>query len=303
MSLARKLATLAIGAGVAIVYAPAIRAQSAAAAPKWEVASIKPCASGSAPGGPAATPGRLTLNCVSVGAMINQSYVMYANGRLTLPGGRFVPLERGPAWIYSGLYRIEAKAEGTPSQEMMLGPMMQALLEDRFKLKIHSETREIPVYVLTVAKSGPRLQASREGSCRPLDLLHPPAPPPPGQSLLQACKLARVTHDEYDIRGVTMAEFGRQLGLGREVIDKTGIQGVFDIRVPAPGLAGLFFTAPPSPPGAGRAGPAEPASQPDPGDLFAAMQTIVQKLGLKLEPAKGPGRFLVIDHVEKPSAN
>ena len=53
---------------------------------------------------------------------------------------------------------------------MMSGPMMQKLLEDRFKLRIHRETREVPVYALTVAKSGPKLPPFQEGSCTPIDL-------------------------------------------------------------------------------------------------------------------------------------
>jgi len=63
----------------------------------------------------------------------------------------------------SDLYRIDAKAEGNPSQAMMLGPMFQMLLEDRFKMKFHIESKEAPVYVLTVGKGGPKLQAAKEG--------------------------------------------------------------------------------------------------------------------------------------------
>ena len=74
------------------------------------------------------------------------------------------PIERAPAWISSDLYTIDAKAEGAPGQPAMLGPMMQSLLEDRFHLKLHRETRSGPAYELTVAKGGSRLRTNN-GVC------------------------------------------------------------------------------------------------------------------------------------------
>jgi uncharacterized protein (TIGR03435 family) len=76
----------------------------------------------------------------------------------------------GPAWIYSDRYQIEVKAEGTPREEVMLGPMLQTLLEDRFNLKIHRETREVPAYELTVAKGGLKMQPVPPGRCTLLDI-------------------------------------------------------------------------------------------------------------------------------------
>jgi len=94
----------------------------------------------------------------------------------------------GPEWIDSERYDIDAKAERIAKSEMMQGPMLQALLEDRFKLKIHHGTREIPVYNLTVAKDGSKLQPFKEGSCTPNDFLLNPFPPPlvPGRPDLRA---------------------------------------------------------------------------------------------------------------------
>jgi uncharacterized protein (TIGR03435 family) len=187
--------------------------------------------------------------------------------------------------------------------------MLQALLEERFQLKIHTDNKEVPVYALTVGKDGPKLQEAQPGSCNQVDFDNPPAPPPPrGQPFPSMCKLGRITDDAYDVRGVTMADFSVDLSrrVDRDVIDKTGIPGVFDIRVALTSglarqlLAGLV--APPPPPGATPA-PAAPRSSADPADAVGAMQAIVQKLGLKLESAKGPGRVLVVDHVEKPSEN
>jgi len=70
-------------------------------------------------------------------------------------------------WIHSGRYVINARAEGAPSEGTMMGLMLQALLEDRFKLKIRRENREVPVYALTVAKGGPKLPPFQQGSCLP----------------------------------------------------------------------------------------------------------------------------------------
>jgi uncharacterized protein (TIGR03435 family) len=116
------------------------------------------------------------------------------------------------------------------------------------------------------------------------------------------------------VLGVTMPEFAVALGAraGREIIDKTGIAGTFDVRVAVPfGFTGPLSAPaapPPPPPGgpprnAGVTGPGESATSTDPFEFFGVAQSVAEKLGLKLESGKGPGRFLVIDHVEKPSAN
>ena len=82
---------------------------------------------------------------------------------------------RGPSWIDSAYYAIDAKPEGAHAAAMMLGPMMQALLEGRFKLTVHRETKEMPAYALVVAK-GPKLAATKKGSCTPVDLTQSPRP-------------------------------------------------------------------------------------------------------------------------------
>ncbi len=313
----RKLGAIAVACGLGVAHAQPPPAQPKATIPKFEVASIKPCAAGDNALGSPNSPGRLTLSCVSTTSLIFSAYVLYTKGTFDLLGERLVPIERGSEWTKTDAYTIEAKAEGSPGGTspdaappggaMMRGPMLQALLEERFKLKIHSETREVPVYNLTVAKGGAKLQAAREGSCNPLDLDRPLPPPAPGQPLF-ICTLSRITPDAYDIRGVMMAQLSVDLSrrLDRDIIDKTGIAGKFDIRVAlTPGVSQLFFSPPPPPPpgGAAPSSPPAPPSPRDPADVFDATQTLVEKLGLKLESAKGPGRFLVIDHVEKPSAN
>jgi uncharacterized protein (TIGR03435 family) len=295
---------LAVGLGLGMVCL----GQGATAA-KFEVASIKRCAGGGGPDAVSATPGRLTVNCMSMIALINMAYVLYADGTLSLPGGRVVPIEHVPAWIGPERYSIEAKTEGSASSGEMRGPMLRALLEDRFALKIRTEMREVPVYALTVAKGGAKLQAAQEGSCVMMDFDHPPTPSVAGQALPAICGLARITNDTFDVRGVTLAELARSLRLDRELIDRTGIKGRFDIRVPvAPGLAGLLLgpPLPPPPPGVPVAAPAprEPdARSGEPGDFLSAAQAVVEKVGLRLESGRGLARFLVVDGVERPSEN
>jgi uncharacterized protein (TIGR03435 family) len=306
MNLTRKLAALAIAAGIANVPESAGQAQSKAVTSKFEVATVKPCAPGSRMtnnlrGG---TPGRVMLGCMSLRALITNSYVFYANGRWNQPTPRIVPIEKRPAWADSDLYTIEAKAEGTPSPGTMLGPMMQALLEDRFHLKLHTEFEEIPVYVLTVANGGPKLQRSREGSCQPM-LSDQPAPVPvPGKTPLPICGRSQSGNGEFRLSGATLADIAASLGSDREVIDKTGIEGTFDVRVRlTQEFVEMLAPRAPAPPPGGPPATVAPANSPGPSDIFYMHQAIAQMLGLKLEPGKGPGRILVIDHVERPSEN
>ena len=191
LSAGRK-ALLCLGSALAIVLPLAIgaltaplRAQTTPTPPAsgqtFEVASIKPC-DPDAPrpsgrggvGGPAASPGRLHIECMSVEQLINVAYI--TNGERLLnddpgyvqwppDGGQaaFVrPTERirgGPGWAHTDKYTIEAKAEGTPDRKTMNGPMLRALLEDRFQLKIHRDADEgAAMYALTVAKGGPKVK-------------------------------------------------------------------------------------------------------------------------------------------------
>jgi uncharacterized protein (TIGR03435 family) len=76
-----------------------------------------------------------------------------------------MPIAGGPSWLDSDGYSIDAKPEQPVNIEMMKGPMLQALLEDRFKLKLHKEATEIQVFELTVGGKGPKLEAAKQGSC------------------------------------------------------------------------------------------------------------------------------------------
>jgi hypothetical protein len=127
---------------------PAQAGQSPAEAPRsrpsttpgFEVVSIKPCKAGLPGAGRAgaasgSSPAILRENCVTVSDLIRQAYVEYGSGQgSTFP--QLVPIQGGPNWINSERYEIDAKAEGAPGQGMLRGPMLQALLQDRFNLKM-----------------------------------------------------------------------------------------------------------------------------------------------------------------------
>ena len=259
---------------------------AALAPPKFEVASIKPChdAVGSRGGeGNAAPPGRLILHCQSLGGLINVAFVLFADGRANLPS-MATRVSGVPDWAKSARYDINAKAEGSPSKAVMQGPMLQALLEERFQVKVHRETKEIPVYALTVAKNGPKLQPFQPGSCRPVDMraiLTFGEPPVSGP--LPECDY-RFTrngpNNRIDLQATTLEDFARMLGspVGRPVEDRTGIPGQFDFH--------LEFAADEADPAAAQS-------------IFTA----IQKFGLKLEAAQGTGTVVVIDRVERPSGN
>lgn len=247
------------------------------------------------------------MSCTSALGLIRYAYVLFANGRMNVLPEKIVPIEKSPAWIDSDFYTIEAKAESQPgrlgaSQGQMLGPMMQALLEDRFRVKVHREIRPAPVYALSVGKDGPRLQAAQAGGCTVQDLDRPFTPPAPGLALLPFCGMARVMNNGIDLRGATMAQLGAALSsrTDRKVIDKTGIAGVFDIRLDWSRGELPSGLAPPPPPQ--RAGEPPPPG-PDPAEVTAGIQDALQKLGLRLEPTQGSAEFVVVDHVERPSEN
>ena len=212
-----------------------------AAIPKFEVVSVKPCK----PGAPSAgarggtlvmgadsTPGRLSTGCGLLAnpdntGLLQVAYNRYASGRLT--STTLIPIEGVPEWVYSERFAIDAKADGHPTIQMMQGPMMQTILEDRFKLKIHRETRQGPVYELSLGKGSPKLKPYREGSCI-LVLAGRPMP-----ELLSGQRYCRrmVGRRSLDIEGGTLTEAAGLLGmvLDRPVIDKTGLTNPVEIHL------------------------------------------------------------------------
>jgi len=176
-----------------------------------------------------------------------------------------------PSWLGDQFYDIAAKAggESTPTQAE-LRQMFQKLLADRFQLKVRRETRELPVYALVVGKGGTLMKESGP------DARYSFMIPGPGR---------------WKVSKLDMGHLARDLTreVGRTVVDLTGLTGSYDFT--------LEWTPEQASPPA-----ADAAALPDSGgpSIFTAIQ---QQLGLKLESRKHPIDVLIIDQVEKPSAN
>jgi uncharacterized protein (TIGR03435 family) len=175
--------------------------------------------------------------------------------------------------------------------------MIQALLADRFQLKIHREMKTLPIYALVLArkggKLGPRL-VKVNGNCVAVDLNKPAPPSDPRKPPVPRCGGIAMRSDALRARSVQISDLTQNFSrlLGRTVVDKTGLTGKYDISMewtpdepPAPQIPGA---------------PQSPLPETGGPSIFTAIQ---EQLGLKFEAQKGPVETIVIDRVEKPSAN
>jgi uncharacterized protein (TIGR03435 family) len=296
--------TLLVGVGL---HAPAGHAQSTTRRAAFEVAAIKlnrNCGNEGLPGG--ASPGRVNVRCATLRGLIRTAYSVFGSGTANM--NRADEVLGGPRWVYTDHYEISAMAEGDPPRAQMMGPMLRTLLEARFKLKVHTESRDSAVYALTVVNSNPRLQASKEDSCIPMDLASLPEEASRASELVpkycgsggnRATGLNMVS----DWYGVTMAEFADRLlspFVDRAVVDKTRLSGKYDVHlefVRGEGPAGLVLRN-------GEYSPGSPAGTSDVGASVPSIFTAVrEQLGLKLVQDRSPLEVVVIDHVERPSGN
>jgi uncharacterized protein (TIGR03435 family) len=252
--------------------------------PTFEVASIRPHTNGDNRAYVQAFQGRLAMANFSLKQLILFAYNVTNN-----------QVSGVQAWMNSEHFDVQATTESTATVKQLEGPMLQALLEDRFQLKVHRASVERPVYLLTTEKGGLKMQLSREGSCTAYSMDSLPPLPAPNAPRSVYCDFPRFTGDgvnwTLDGAGVSMEKLASTLsrtGLDRPVVDKTGLVGGFDLH--------LKWTAD-VPEDTTRSG-----AKPDPTGLsiFTALK---EQLGLKLEAAKAPIEILVIDHVEQPSEN
>jgi uncharacterized protein (TIGR03435 family) len=292
---------------------PVARSQEQPAAPargQFEVASLKPnpdCENAPRAGNLSPSPGRLEMPCVTLAGLLQAAFGTFGDGVSinTQP----LHMEGGPAWMQSEHYSLSAKADGPVRTEMLAGPMLQSFLEERFRLQTHRETREVPVYAMTVGKGGLKVQPLPEGACTPIDLTHPPPPPKPGDPPPNLCgimllRLLGKGNMMIEVRGATMTQFAQRLSgrVDRTIIDKTGIPGQFNFHLeftPDPSMPGQLLPGARGGDGGNAANPANLAAPSDPDlSLFVALQ---EQIGLKLSSDKGPVSFVIIDHVEKPT--
>src|SRR5262249_36787369 len=129
----------------------------------FEVASVKPSSSASDRSLVRAFPGRLLMENFAPRTLIVLAY-----------GIADYQVVGGPSWIGSDRYDIQAKAEGDATVQQMEGPMLEALLVERFKLAFHRETQQLSVYELTRARGNAKLLSTKEGSCTIYSLDAPP---------------------------------------------------------------------------------------------------------------------------------
>jgi uncharacterized protein (TIGR03435 family) len=224
----------------------------------------------------------------------------------------------GPRWINTERFEIEARADSSADEELkrldfrhaskVKDAMLQALLSDRFKLRLHRETRERPVYVLEVAKGGPKLQLGKNQTSDP----YLPNAGAVERSIAPKGHEQGVAFQNVPISWLT-ALLSEVVG-GRTVLDKTGLRGKYNFTLRWTPFASPRQMSDARGLGAGTeadgGGPSTPGMAPVPGspaspDLSAPsiFTAIRQQLGLKLKPEKGPVEVLVIDHVEQPTPN
>lgn len=253
---------------------PPVR-MAANADPAFEVATIKP-SDPTRPGKIFTVRGRdvVTIN-TTLNDLITMAYSLHVR-----------QLTGGPAWLDSDKYDVTGRPDvpGQPSVAQ-IRIMLQKLVADRFQLKFHRESKTLSVYAIGVAKTGVKISKSQADPNSLPGLFFGGGGPGGGMS--------------FNVRNATMAEVASTLQgtiLDKPVVDQTGLDGKYDFTVkftPDAGqMAGFRAGAP---------APAPAADNPDaPPDLFAAFR---QQLGLQIETAKAPVDVLVIDKVEKPSAN
>jgi bla regulator protein BlaR1 len=264
------------------------RAQDAPAdIPKFDVVSIKPNKSGEMRIMMRFLPDGITMEGVPAQLMLTQAFNVEEDRIIGAPG-----------WVKTDRYDIQAKV--APEDALKLDKlkreermsMLQPLLAERFNLKFHHETREMPVYVLVVAKGGPKLKEAAAPTASAT------SGGPPRRGMMMGIGTLEANGAQIDMLAHALS--GQ---VGRTVIDKTGLTGNYDFN--------LHFTPEQMPP---RMGPG-PGPGPDGGrpgadappppdvtgpDIFTAVQ---EQLGLKLESEKGPVDVIVIDHIDKPSEN
>lgn len=260
---------------------------------RFEVASIKPNKSGSGGMALMMEPGRFTATNIPIRLIIKFAYNLQSDAQLT----------GGPGWINSEKYDIEGK-ESDSFVESMKGHsfeeaaqhtrlMVQSMLVDRFNLKLKREMKKLPVYALIVASHGPKLAETRRT----------PLPRVGGKFTAS-----------HEFRGIQFVGLGHIKGsaattglladeltkqLGRLVVDDTGLKGHYDFVLkwtPEENQKLLLMRATGGNPTIDKIAPAEPSSP----SIFTAVQ---EQLGLKLKAERAPVDVLVIEHIDRPSAN
>jgi uncharacterized protein (TIGR03435 family) len=274
---------LAVAAPIAfgLLHATQTRAQSQAqittpAVPSFETVSITPSKSGSHRDILMFGSDRFTSSNASLQQIIREAY-----------GVEDDRISGAPAWLESEKYDVEAKDSraddarnvGVNQRVSEHRSMLQALLAERLKLAVHRETRDLTVYALVIATSGPKLQESKPGETYPKLFPAPDGVPRPGGIHFDG---QRLIAQAVPLQAI---QFHLSRQLHHTVLDETGLSGTYDFTLQLPdGIAPGIDNAPP------------------PESYESAVSTAIeQQLGLRLEPRKASMEVLVIDHVERPA--
>jgi uncharacterized protein (TIGR03435 family) len=267
-------------------------AAQSAAKPRFEVASVKPSATDplAFPRSSPPTPGRFTMLDVPLSLLVQRAYGPLVDFQIV----------GGPDWLRSRRFDIQAKAENAAADMDAMLPMLKTLLEERFQLKVHTETREMPIYALVLARDDGRLGANITPSTA--DCSNPQPVTADIAALLQAGRVpcaimpapTRVAGSmTLRANGASMAALARFMtGTTRRMVrDRTGLTGLYDWEM----TYDRGVTPPPAQQPGSNAPPA-PSTSENP-VLTTAIQ---EQLGLKLESTRGPVEVLVIDSAALP---
>jgi uncharacterized protein (TIGR03435 family) len=244
-----------IAIALALAFCAAAPSQSGPSEPAFEVASVKPSLHG--PVYAQSDPSRLAITAQSLEGLIEMAY------------GLREYQYSGPGWLHTARYDIIGTT-GSPQPRSVQLRMLRALLEDRFKLKLRHESKTMPVYFLVVGRNGSKLTPLGDRTPAPFDMysnvsMHPT---PSGATEFRAAGSIGL-----------FCDFLARIA-GRPVIDRTGLEGAFDLRLLC-AIAGF---------------PGEDSSP----SVFEAIQS---QMGLKLEAATSAVDIAIVDRVEKPAAN
>jgi uncharacterized protein (TIGR03435 family) len=235
----------------------------------FEAVSIRRNKSEQPPSFGSGGPGRFRATNVPIGDLLREAYDIQE-----------YQLVGAPDWLDKERYDIEAKLENA-AKRSEAEPLIQALLADRLKLKVHGEAKETSVFFLVPAKGGLKLKIGIKCNA-----------PEPGASISQKrdysreCGFMGGSDFSLEATSTTTADLTRALSrvVKRRVLDKTGYRAPFDVKLDwRPEGVGL--------------------EDPLLGKLPSIFVALEEELGLKLEPGKAPIDVLVIDHIERPSEN
>jgi len=251
--------------------------------PALEVVSVKQNKSGGGSASGGVTEAGLSISNMPLGLLIQMAY----GTELAVSG----PMTGMPDWAGKEHYDIEGKVSEADASKLadrcqrnlMVRPMLRAVLVERFHLQVHRESKEVPAYALVVAKSGVKMKQAAPGDQYATGITAPNGRPDgPGAVWM--------SRDRITGQAISMGTLAPVLsrGAGRTVIDKTELTGKYDVD--------LHWA-----PDQGAPKPDDGAPAVDTGPSF--FTAIQEQSGLRLEPTKTTMEIYVVDHVERPTEN